>query len=442
MPILHFNEFKGRSLYMHQRKIAVIGLGYVGLPVALAFGKFGQVIGFDINSQRIAQLQSGIDTTHEANHEALQHNNILLTTHPADLKQANFFIIAVPTPVDQAKNPDLFPVLKASKTVGNHLKKGDIVVYESTVYPGATEEVCVPVLEKQSGLKCGEDFFVGYSPERINPGDKYHTFTNTQKVVSGCNENSAKIIAEVYSSVVSAGVYQAPSIRVAEACKVIENIQRDVNIALMNELAMIFDRLGMDTQEVLNAAATKWNFLRFSPGLVGGHCIGVDPYYLVDKAKQVGFDAKLIASSRFINDGMGYFIANKALNLLVKNGYILSESTITILGLAFKENVPDLRNTRVVDIVSNLQAVGVRVQVHDPLVDTEEAFKEYGVDVVEDALLHPAQAIILAVAHQEYLNKGWKGLIDYLENERGVVLDVKSVLPQDQTPQHIELWRL
>lgn len=427
---------------MHQRKIAVIGLGYVGLPVALAFGKFGQVIGFDINSQRIAQLKAGIDITHETNHEALQHNNILFTTHAADLKQADFFIIAVPTPVDQAKNPDLFPVLKASKTVGNYLKKGDIVVYESTVYPGATEEMCVPVLEKQSGLKWGEDFFVGYSPERINPGDKNHTFTNTKKVVSGCNENSAKIIAEVYSSVVSAGVYQASSIRVAEACKVIENIQRDVNIALINELAMIFDRLGMDTQEVLNAAATKWNFLHFTPGLVGGHCIGVDPYYLVNKAKQVGFDAKLIAASRLINDGMGNFIADKALNLLIKKGCILSESTVTILGLAFKENVPDLRNTRVVDIVSNLQAANVKVQVHDPLVDAEEAFKEYGVDVVEEALLQPAQAIILAVAHQEYLDKGWKGLVYLLENERGAVLDVKGVLPQDQVPKNIELWRL
>jgi len=427
---------------MQQRKIAVIGLGYVGLPVALAFGKFGQVIGFDVNSQRIAQLKAGIDITHETNHEAFQHNNILFTTHPADLKQADFFIIAVPTPVDQAKNPDLFPVLKASKTVGNYLKKGDIVVYESTVYPGATEEMCIPVLEKQSGLKWGKDFFVGYSPERINPGDKNHTFTNTQKVVSGCNENSAKIIAEVYSSVVSAGVYQAPSIRVAEACKVVENIQRDVNIALINELAMIFDRLGMDTQAVLNAAGTKWNFLHFTPGLVGGHCIGVDPYYLVNKAKQVGFDAKLIAASRLINDGMGDFIANKTLNLLIKKGCILSESTVTILGLSFKENVPDLRNTRVVDIVSNLQAANVKVQVHDPLVDTEEAFKEYGVDVMDEALLQPAQAIILAVAHQDYLEKGWNGLLDLLENERGVVLDVKGVLDQNKVPENIELWRL
>ncbi|MEY3218788.1 MAG: hypothetical protein RIT27_145 [Pseudomonadota bacterium] len=427
---------------MHQRKIAVIGLGYVGLPVALAFGKIGQVIGFDINSQRVTQLQAGIDATHETAPESLQQNNILFTTHSADLKHADFFIIAVPTPVDQAKNPDLFPVLKASKTIGSYLKKGDIVVYESTVYPGATEEVCVPVLEKQSGLKWGEDFFVGYSPERINPGDKDHSFTNTQKVVSGCCEKSAKIIAEVYASVISAGVYLASSIRVAEACKVIENIQRDVNIALMNELAMIFDRLGMDTQEVLNAAATKWNFLRFTPGLVGGHCIGVDPYYLVDKAKRVGFDAKLIAASRRINDGMGGFIADKALDLLVKKGCLLSESTVTILGLSFKENVPDLRNTRVVDIVRKLKTSGVKVQLHDPLVDAQEAFEEYGVEISQEPLLQPAQAVILAVAHQHYLERGWKGLLELLENESGVVLDVKGVLPQDQIPHSITFWRL
>jgi len=427
---------------MHQRKIAVIGLGYVGLPVALAFGKVGQVIGFDVNSQRIAQLQTGIDVTHETAPEALQQHTILFTTHAADLKQADFFIIAVPTPVDQAKNPDLFPVLKASKTIGSYLKKGDIVVYESTVYPGATEEVCVPVLEKQSGLKWGKDFFVGYSPERINPGDKNHRFDNTQKVVSGCCEKSAKIIAEVYASVISAGVYLASSIRVAEACKVIENIQRDVNIALMNELAMIFDRLGMDTQAVLQAAATKWNFLPFTPGLVGGHCIGVDPYYLVDKAKRVGFDAKLIAASRLINDGMGDFIADKALDLLVKQGCILSESTVTILGLSFKENVPDLRNTRVVDIVRNLKASGVKIQLHDPLVNSEEAFEEYGVEILQEPLLQSAQIIILAVAHQYYVNWGWKGLVELLENESGVVLDVKGILPQDQIPNNVTLWRL
>jgi len=427
---------------MHQRKIAVIGLGYVGLPVALAFGKVGQVIGFDVNSQRIAQLQTGIDVTHETAPEALQQHTILFTTHAADLKQADFFIIAVPTPVDQAKNPDLFPVLKASKTIGSYLKKGDIVVYESTVYPGATEEVCVPVLEKQSGLKWGKDFFVGYSPERINPGDKNHRFDNTQKVVSGCCEKSAKIIAEVYASVISAGVYLASSIRVAEACKVIENIQRDVNIALMNELAMIFDRLGMDTQAVLQAAATKWNFLPFTPGLVGGHCIGVDPYYLVDKAKRVGFDAKLIAASRLINDGMGDFIADKALDLLVKQGCILSESTVTILGLSFKENVPDLRNTRVVDIVRNLKASGVKIQLHDPLVNSEEAFEEYGVEILQEPLLQSAQIIILAVAHQYYVDWGWKGLVELLENESGVVLDVKGILPQDQIPNNVTLWRL
>lgn len=427
---------------MHQRTIAVIGLGYVGLPVALAFGKVGQVIGFDVNSQRIAQLQAGIDVTHETDSAALQQHTILFTTHAADLKQADFFIIAVPTPVDQAKNPDLFPVLKASKTIGSYLKKGDIVVYESTVYPGATEEVCVPVLEKQSGLKWGEDFFVGYSPERINPGDKNHRFDNTQKVVSGCCEKSAKIIAEVYTSVISAGVYLASSIRVAEACKVIENIQRDVNIALMNELAMIFDRLNMDTQAVLQAAATKWNFLPFTPGLVGGHCIGVDPYYLVDKAKRVGFDAKLIAASRLINDGMGDFIADKALDLLVKQGCLLSESTVTILGLSFKENVPDLRNTRVVDIVRKLKASAVKIQLHDPLVNSEDAFEEYGVEILQEPLLQPAQMIILAVAHEYYVDWGWKGLIELLENESGSVLDVKGILPQDQIPDNVILWRL
>lgn len=426
---------------MQPRKIAVIGLGYVGLPVAVAFAQHGQVIGFDINSERLAALQQGIDITGELA-EGWQSDNLIFTDQADMLQQADFYIIAVPTPVDADKQPDLLPMLKASKIVGNYLQVGNIVVYESTVYPGATEEMCIPVLERQSNLRCGVDFGVGYSPERINPGDKVHSFTNVIKVVSGGDAATLETVAQVYESVVKAGVHRAGSIKVAEAAKVIENTQRDVNIALINELAMIFNRLDMDTQEVLAAARTKWNFLPFTPGLVGGHCIGVDPYYLVHKAQQVGYQPQLIPAARSLNEGMGDFIAAKIIELLVRHGCLIRQSTVTIFGLAFKENVPDLRNTRVVDIARTLQQQGVTVQIHDPLVNIDDAWQEHEIRVQTLPRLRPAQCVVLAVAHELYLEWTWQQWTQYLEQERGVVIDIKGILPRDTVPEKITLWRL
>ncbi len=428
---------------METRHIAVVGLGYVGLPVAVAFAKQGnKVVGFDKDPQRILELQRGHDRTGELSVADLQGVQWLLTAHEEDMSEADFYIIAVPTPVDENKNPDLRPVLKASKSVGNQLKAGDIVVYESTVYPGATEEMCVPVLERQSRLRCGKDFSVGYSPERINPGDKQHAFHNTLKIVSGLDAETLDIIAQVYESVVEAGVYRASSIQVAEAAKVIENTQRDVNISIINELSMIFDRLGIDTREVLEAAGTKWNFLKFTPGLVGGHCIGVDPYYLINKAQQVGYEAQVIPAARRINDGMGEFIARRVMDLLVTAGYLLAESTVTILGLAFKENVPDLRNTRVGNIAHFLQDQGIRVQVHDPLADKDEAQTELNIGLRPLDKLRPAQCVVLAVAHRDYVQKGWAFVRSLLDERGGVVLDIKGILPRDQVPENLLLWRL
>jgi UDP-N-acetyl-D-glucosamine/UDP-N-acetyl-D-galactosamine dehydrogenase len=426
---------------MHKRKIAVIGLGYVGLPVAVAFAQQGQVIGFDINPDRLAALRQGIDITGELA-DGWHSENLVFTDETDVLQQADFYIIAVPTPVDAAKQPDLLPVLKASKTVGNYLKAGDIVVYESTVYPGATEEMCIPVLERQSKLRCGQDFGVGYSPERINPGDPTHNLTNVIKVVSGCNVATLDMVAQVYESVVNAGVHRASSIKIAEAAKVIENTQRDVNIALINELAMIFNRLGMDTQEVLAAARTKWNFLPFTPGLVGGHCIGVDPYYLVHKAQQVGYQPQLIPAARSLNESMGDFIAGKIIELLVHSGCLIQQSTVTIFGLAFKENVADLRNTRVIDIVRILQKQKITVQIHDHLVNEDEAWEEYEMRLQTLSRLRPAQCVVLAVAHDLYLEWTWQQWQRYLEQERGVMIDIKGVLPRYTVPEQITLWRL
>jgi UDP-N-acetyl-D-galactosamine dehydrogenase len=425
-----------------ERTISVIGLGYVGLPVAVAFGKRQRVVGFDIHPGRITELESGIDTTHEVGSDDLQAADILFTADPSDLKQADYHIVAVPTPVTEARTPDLSPVLSASKTVGGQLKKGDIVVYESTVYPGATEEDCVPVLESESGLVCGEDFFVGYSPERINPGDKEHTFTTITKIVSGQNDAILDIVARVYESVVTAGVHRAASIKVAEAAKVIENTQRDLNIALMNELALIFNRVGIDTLDVLEAAGTKWNFLPFRPGLVGGHCIGVDPYYLTHKATMLGYIPQVILSGRSINDGMGEFVAGRVIKALVRRGLNVRDCHITVLGLTFKENVPDLRNTRVIDIVDELRSYGVDVQVHDAHAAPAEAMAEYGIELAATADLAPAQAVILAVPHREYLEKDWEFVESLLEEKSGVVFDVKSKLDRGKKPEGVELHRL
>lgn len=426
----------------HNRKVSVIGLGYVGLPVAVAFGRSQRAIGFDINAARIAELKAGHDSTLEVTDEELAASDILFTSDPQDISAADFHIVAVPTPIDNAKRPDLTPVLKASETLGAHIKAGDIIVYESTVYPGATEEDCVPVLERVSGLTCGKDFWVGYSPERINPGDKEHTFTKITKVVSGQTPEILDIVADVYGSVVTAGVHRAATIKVAEAAKVIENTQRDLNIALMNELALIFDRMDIDTRDVLAAAGTKWNFLKFDPGLVGGHCIGVDPYYLTHKAAILGYIPQVILAGRSINDDMGRYVAQRAVRELIAAGGVVKGSRVTVLGFTFKEDVPDLRNTRVIDIVEELASYGLEVQIHDPYASAEEALHEYGVTLTPRDELQPANVVVFAVPHREYLDAGWRSVTDCLVDGRGAALDVKGRLDRTTVPDGVTLWRL
>ncbi|MEN4829543.1 nucleotide sugar dehydrogenase [Pseudomonas sp. P39-UII1] len=411
---------------MYPRKISVVGLGYVGLPVAVAFGRHGAVIGFDINEGRLQELRAGQDRTNEVTREELSQTQIEFTSKTEILAKADFHIVAVPTPIDDAHQPDLTPVVKASETVAKALKKGDIVVYESTVYPGVTEEICVPILERLSGLKCGADFTVGYSPERINPGDKEHTFTKIKKVVSGQDERTLEIVADVYASVVTAGVHKAASIKVAEAAKVIENTQRDLNIALMNELALIFDRMGIDTLDVLEAAGTKWNFLKFKPGLVGGHCIGVDPYYLTHKAEKLGYIPQVILAGRRINDSMGAFIAQQTIKQMIHAGHPIAGAVVTVLGLTFKENCPDLRNSRVIDIIRELEDFGVKVQVFDPEAAPEEAQHEYGVSLLPLDQLQPAAAVVVAVAHDTYARWSAEQYLN-LMHSNPVVIDVKGV---------------
>ena len=426
----------------HHRKVSVIGLGYVGLPVAVAFGQREQTIGFDIHQGRIEELESGHDSTLEVTDDELASADILFTSDAADIAGADFHIVAVPTPIDAAKRPDLTPILEASETLGAHIKSGDIIVYESTVYPGATEEDCVPVLERVSGLKCGNDFFVGYSPERINPGDKEHTFTKITKVVSGQNAEILDIVADVYASVVTAGVHKAATIKVAEAAKVIENTQRDLNIALMNELALIFDRMNIDTRDVLAAAGTKWNFLKFDPGLVGGHCIGVDPYYLTYKAATLGYIPQVILAGRSINDDMGRFVAQQAIRELIRQGGVVKDSIVTVLGFTFKEDVPDLRNTRIIDIVNELETYDVTIQITDSFASVEEASHEYGIELMQPEGMEPADVVIFAVPHRSYLEAGWPGMRRFLKDGRGGVIDVKGRLPRDEVPSGINLWRL
>lgn len=427
---------------MNQRTVSVIGLGYVGLPVAVAFGLKRKTIGFDINSTRIEELKQGHDRTGEVAGPELQSADILFTNSIEELKLADFHIVAVPTPVDDAKQPDLTPMLKASETVGKALKKGDIVVYESTVYPGVTEDECVPILERVSGLTCGKDFTVGYSPERINPGDKEHTFTKIKKVVSGQDTATLEIVAQVYESVVTAGVHRASSIKVAEAAKVIENTQRDLNIALMNELSLIFDKLGIDTNDVLEAAGTKWNFLKFKPGLVGGHCIGVDPYYLTHKAEKIGYIPQVILAGRRINDGMGKFIAQRTVKEMIHAGHNVLGATLTVLGLTFKENCPDLRNSKVIDIIRELQDYGINVQVCDPLADPAEALHEYGVTLVPFDELKTAEALVVAVAHEEYCRLTVKQLQNMM-NGVPLVADIKGIFEREQLDnKNIRYWRL
>ena len=427
----------------HNRKISVVGLGYVGLPVAVEFGKTRQVIGFDINRIRVDELKQGIERTNEVEAHDLAATDVLYTCDASDLKKADFHIIAVPTPVNNAKQPDLSPVINASRTVGKQLKKGDIVVYESTVYPGATEEECIPVLEQESGLTWRVDFNVGYSPERINPGDKVHTFKTIIKVVSGDTPETLDIVAAVYESVVTAGVHRAATIKVAEAAKVIENTQRDLNISLMNELALIFNKMDIDTRDVLAAASSKWNFLPFDPGLVGGHCIGVDPYYLTYKASVLGYTPQVILSGRGINDSMGSFIATQIVKELIKNGACVKGSIVTVLGFTFKENVPDIRNTRVIDIVRELLDYGINVQVFDPMCDIHEIKEEYDLELVaQEENLKPAHAVLFAVPHQYFIEKDWSYMAGLLENKTGTILDVKAKLDRSKVPDGIRLWRL
>lgn len=425
---------------MHNRKIAVIGLGYVGLPVAVSFARAGsEVIGFDIDAGRVNELRAGDDRTREVDAAELKNPKLRITHDVSDLKAADFFIVTVPTPIDIANRPDLRAVISASETVGGALKKGDIVVYESTVYPGATEEVCLPILEKISGLKGGADFKVGYSPERINPGDAKHRFETIVKVVSAQDAGSLNIVADVYGSVVAAGIHRAPSIKVAEAAKVIENTQRDLNVAFMNELSSLFRKLDIDTHDVLAAANTKWNFLPFTPGLVGGHCIGVDPYYLTHRAEIARFHPEIILAGRRINDGFSQVVAQECLRLLL--GAKSPQKRVNILGMTFKENVPDVRNSKVTDLVRTLKASGATVTVCDPVADAELARHEHGVELVAIEELKPAEAVIFAVAHQEFRADGWATVRKALGGESGIVLDLKAVLDRDKKPAGVTLWR-
>jgi len=425
---------------VHNRKIAVIGLGYVGLPVAAAFARSGvPVIAFDIDRKRVEELRAGHDRTLEVDTSDLRHETLQFEHEPARLAAANFYIVTVPTPIDGARRPDLGAVLSASRTVGKVLKRGDIVVYESTVYPGTIEEECLPVLQAESGLAGGRDFTVGYSPERINPGDKEHRFESIIKVISAQDARTLDVVADVYGSVVKAGIHRAPSIKVAEAAKVIENTQRDLNIAFMNELSAIFHQLGIDTGDVLAAASTKWNFLNFQPGLVGGHCIGVDPYYLTFRAEKAGYHPEIILAGRRINDGMGERVARECMHALMQRGR--ANPTVTILGMTFKENVPDIRNSKVIDIARGLQRVGVDVQVTDPLASSDETVHEYGIKLTPIASLRPADAVVLAVAHKDYVAGGWPLVAKLLKDGEGIVVDIKAKLERDKKPKGIVLWR-
>lgn len=429
-----------QDLIDKNKKISVIGLGYVGLPLALLFAKRFSVIGFDINEQRIELMKQGIDPSRELEPEAFHGADITFTANPADLQGAHFHVVAVPTPIDEHKNPDLRPVLSASRTVGKALKKGDYVVFESTVYPGCTEEDCLPILEELSKLQLGADFKIGYSPERINPGDKEHTVEKILKVVSGSDADALEEIAKIYGTVIEAGVYKAASIKVAEAAKVIENTQRDLNISLMNELSIIFDRMGIDTKEVLEAAGTKWNFLKFSPGLVGGHCIGVDPYYLVHKSKEIGYDPQVILSGRRINDGMPAFIAKRLVQMLIQLGKNPRQAKVLVMGITFKENVADIRNSKVADLVRELMDFSIHVHITDPHASPNEVAHEYKLTLM-DSISDNYDAVIVAVNHNDY-----KALtLDYfksLMNGAPILLDLKGIYKKPDEQNELIYWRL
>ncbi len=415
------------------KKISIIGLGYVGLPLAVEFSKKGfNVLGFDINKSRIEQLKSGIDLTNEVSLEELKMaKSLQFSTNEKDLDPINIFVVTVPTPIDLYKKPNLFPLISASSLVGKYLKQGDIVIYESTVFPGCTEEVCVPILENKSGLKFNKDFYCGYSPERINPGDKLHRVNTIMKVTSGSTPEITEVIDQLYNTIIDAGTFKATSIKVAEAAKVIENTQRDLNIAFINELALIFEKLNIDTKEVLEAAGTKWNFLKFSPGLVGGHCIGVDPYYLTHKAQSIGYNPEVILAGRRINDNMGKYVAKRYVKLLLHSNKVVSEFKTLILGFTFKENCPDIRNTRVIDIYNELMDFGIQADIYDPLANKDEIKEEYNINVNSEDI-NSYHGIIIAVGHDEFLTYNWKSIVP-----NKIIFDIKSILPKEMSSDRL-----
>lgn len=433
------------ELIDHKTKLAIVGLGYVGLPLAVAFSEEGiDVVGYNRSQGRIDLYKSGVDPTHEIGDERIKSCNVDFTAQSERLRECKFIIVAVPTPVDEGHVPDLTPVTSSTAVIGKNLTRGSIVVYESTVYPGVTEELCVPILEKESGMKCGVDFFVGYSPERINPGDKVHTLRTIQKIVSGMDENTLEEVAKVYEIVIDAGVYRASCIKVAEAAKVIENSQRDINIAFINELSKIFDRLGIDTNEVMDAACTKWNFLRYNPGLVGGHCIGVDPYYLTYRAEQVGYTSQVILAARHVNDSMGRYVAQGAIKQMVKAGLCVKDAKVAILGFTFKENCPDTRNTRVVDIVRELQEYSIEPIVVDPWADKPDVYKEYGIHLADETDVKNMDVVIIAVSHSKYREITMDAVNGMFTNSnKRVLVDVKGILnKKEYEDAGYYYWRL
>lgn len=436
-----YDEIKHRKA-----KISVVGLGYVGMPIAVAFAKKVDVIGFDLNKKKIDLYKSGIDPTNEVGNDEINNTTVNFTSDETRLQDAKFHIVAVPTPINSDKTPDLSPVEGASRIVGRNLTKGSIVVYESTVYPGVTEDICVPILEQESGLRCGVDFKIGYSPERINPGDKIHRLENIIKIVSGMDDESLEEIAKVYELVIEVGVHRAGSIKVAEAAKVVENSQRDINIAFMNELAMVFDRMGIDTKEVIDAMNTKWNALGFTPGLVGGHCIGVDPYYFVYEAEKLGYHSQIILSGRKINDGMGKFVADAIIKKLILANKIVRQANVVILGVTFKENTPDTRNSKVVDIIDSLREYGIEPIVVDPEADVDEAKQEYGLELVDIKEVKDADCLVLAVAHDTFKQLSWEdvdSLYGNFDNNEKILIDVKSMLDRNELVQRgYSYWRL
>lgn len=431
------------SFLSGKEKIAVVGLGYVGLPLAYHMSKYFSVVGYDLKEERIRELEAGYDRTMELTESELKRTSIQYTNRPEDLSACHLIIVAVPTPIDEFRNPDLTPLKSASETVGKYMSEQSCIVYESTVFPGATEEVCVPILKKCSGMVFGKDFYVGYSPERMNPGDRTHSLENIVKVISGSDDRVVELLSCVYGKVVKAGLFKAASIKVAEAAKVIENTQRDLNIALMNELAMIFDKLGIETMDVLEAAGTKWNFLPFRPGLVGGHCIGVDPYYLTFKAESIGYHPEMILAGRRINDGMGKFIAERTVKMLIRWDRHVRRSKIAVLGITFKENVPDLRNTKVVDVIRELKEYGVDVYVHDPYADSREAKKYYDIELTPLDRLPKMDGVIIAVAHRCYADMGFEKIVGLCSAHPPIIVDVKGVFkPPPSSRLNIEYWRL